>query len=148
MPVFNMADVSREHNSSPMPGVVRNSDPALDVANEHHHEHLHHSARAEKGHDEADHPAYTTGTTYEPPVIPPADPNDDALHRRHHPEKHAEHDIEKTGGIDYEEKGSLSKPRSSSDPEGEVDPKRHRVSGFYRKYRIFFHVFVGLFFTG
>lgn len=141
------ADVPREHNTSPMPGVARNPDPALDVVKEHHHEHLHHDANAEKGHNEFDHPAYTTGTTDEPHVIPRADRNEDALHRRRHAP--AEHDIEKTGGLEYEEKqGSLSKGRNSSDPEIEEEPRRHFFARFYRKYRVFFHVFIGLLFTG
>lgn len=140
----HMSDISREgHNSSPMPGVVRNSDPALDIAKEHDHAHLHHGTHAA----DHDHVAYTTGTTQnEPSVIPIADPNDDALHRRR---LHAGHDIEKTGGIDYEEKGSMSKARSSSDPElMEEDPKKHVISNFYAKYRIFFHIFIGMLFTG
>ncbi|KAF2796138.1 hypothetical protein K505DRAFT_238493 [Melanomma pulvis-pyrius CBS 109.77] len=139
-----MSDISREeHNSSPMPGVVRNSDPALDIAKEHDHAHLHHGTHAA----DHDHVVYTTGTTHnEPSVIPVADPNDDALHRRR---IHADHDIEKTGGIDYEEKGSMSKARSSSDPELiEEDTKRHLLSNFYAKYRIFFHIFIGMLFTG
>ena len=146
-----MADISREHNNSPQVGVVRNNDPALDIKREHHHEHLHHSARAEAGHTEHDHVAYTTGTTpNEPSIIPAADPNDDALHRRHKAEKYAaEHDIEKTGGLEYEEKGSLGKGRVSSDPDSDIeDPKRHTISSLYRKYRIWVHLFVAALFTG
>ena len=147
-----MADIKREHNSSPMPGVARNPDPALDVANEHTHSHLHHSEAVEKSHAATHNVVYTTGTTpNEPSVIPAADPNDDSFHRRRHPERHADHDIEKTGGLDtYEEKGSLSKPRSSSDPEAaeEVEPKRHRFSTLYRKYRLYVHIFWGMLFTG
>lgn len=144
-----MADLSREHNSSPMPGVVRNDDPALDISKEHHHEHLHHGAHAEKGHTEHDHVAYTTGTTEEPGVIPKADPNDDALHRRHHPERHAEHDIEKLGGLEYEEKGSSGKRRSSSDHDAEVEnPKRYSLSRLYRQFRLPVHLFIAALFTG
>jgi CNT family concentrative nucleoside transporter len=147
-----MADVPRDnHNSSPMPGVVRNTDPALDISKEHHHEHLHHGANAEKGHvHDHDHVAYTTGTTNEPSVIPKADPLDDALHRRGHPErKAADHDIEKTGGLEYDEKGSLSKEQTSTNAEAELeDPKRHRISRFYRAYRLWVHVVIGAFFTG
>ncbi|KAF2268269.1 sodium/nucleoside cotransporter 1 /nucleoside cotransporter 1 [Lojkania enalia] len=145
-----MADLSREHNSSPMPGVARNPDPALDISNEHHHEHLHHGAHAEKGHHVEDHPAYTIGTTAEPGVIPPADPNDDVLHKLGRPDP-ANKDIEKTGGLEYEDKGSFSKGRTSSDPAGvavEEDPKRHVFSGFYRRYRIYFHIIIGMLFTG
>jgi CNT family concentrative nucleoside transporter len=132
-----MADLSHEHNSSPMPGVVRNPDPALDISREHHHEHLHHSALAEKGHSSADHSSYTIGTTVDPSIIPDAD-------RR----GHAVHDIEKAGGLEYEEKNSLNKSRTGSDPEAEVDPQRHSASRYYRKYRVVVHVFIGALFTG
>jgi CNT family concentrative nucleoside transporter len=140
------ADISREgHNSSPMPGVVRNNDPALDLAREHDHTHLHHGAHAAAAHH--DNIVYTKGTTYnEPSIIPAADPNDDALHRRH---LHGEHDVEKSGGLYGEEKVSMSKDRSSSDPDlAEVDPKRNVVGDFYAQYRLFFHIFIGMVFTG
>ncbi|KAF2661957.1 hypothetical protein K491DRAFT_710380 [Lophiostoma macrostomum CBS 122681] len=148
--------MAHEHNSSPMPGVVRNNDPALDIAREHHHEHLHHSARAEAGHASHDNVSYTTGTTRnEPGVIPPADPNDDALHRRHQHERYtAEHDIEKNGGLEYEEKGSLNKGRSSSDPDAEIKDRKPQyvptwLFYFFKRYwRIISHVVIGALFTG
>lgn len=145
MPFDIMADVTREHNSSPMPGLVRNPDPALDVAHEHHHDHLHHGAHA---HAELnDKIAYTKGTTVnEPSVIPPQDPNDDALHRLNHPERN-EIDIEKSGGY-HETEASFEKDSSANGVAEEADPKRHVVSRFYRRYRIFFHIFIGMFFTG
>jgi CNT family concentrative nucleoside transporter len=143
-----MADVSREHNSSPMPGVARNSDPALDISREHHHEHLHHSANAEKGHSEHDHVAYTVGTTRnEPNVIPQADPND-GLHHHHHPaERHISHDIEK-GGLEYEEKGSLGRGHALSDPETLEETRPGFFTRFYRRFRPVFHAVIGAFFTG
>lgn len=146
MPIFNMADLSREHNSSFQAGTVHNTDPALDIANEHHHEHLHHDAHAEKGHLAQDHVVYTTGTTSGPGVIPPADPNDDALHRRHHPE--IEHDIEKNGGLYETEKASLDKGSPLPESSEEIDPKRHVVSRYYRRFRLPVHIFIGALFTG
>ncbi|KAF1971562.1 hypothetical protein BU23DRAFT_555747 [Bimuria novae-zelandiae CBS 107.79] len=143
-----MADVSREHNSSPMPGVVRNPDPALDVAHEHHHNHLHHGAHSHPEHlDEK--VTYTKGTTAnEPGVIPPQDPNDDMLHRLGHPER-KDVDIEKAGGGYYEtEHGSLEKDSNANGIAEEADPKRHKVSGFYRRYRLYVHIVIGMFFTG
>ncbi|KAF1955350.1 hypothetical protein CC80DRAFT_493245 [Byssothecium circinans] len=137
-----MADLARGHNASHQAGVLPNPDPALDIAREHNHEHLHHSANAEKGHLPGDHIAYTTGTTAEPGVIPPVD------HSARNLEKHAVHDIEKSGGYYEAKEGSLGKestlPRSSE----EEEPQKRGFSGFYRKYRIFFHIFIGLFFTG
>jgi CNT family concentrative nucleoside transporter len=146
-----MADLSREHNSSPMPGVRPNPDPALDISHEHHHGHLHHSANAERGHTEHDQVAYTTGTTFnEPAVIPKPDPNDESYHRH----GHVEHDTEKSGGLEFAEKGSLSKGEASSEPEIVEEHRgffwllKNDFRGFYRRYRIFFHIFIGALFTG
>ena len=139
-----MADIPSQHNASPMPGVVENTDPVLDVAHEHHHAHLHHSAFAEKGrHDDI---AYSKGTTAEPSVIPDADPMDNALHRRKHPER-GEKDIEKNGGFSTGDmdRNSMSPVEGAGDEE---DPRGHAFSRFYAKYRIFFHMFTAMLFTG
>ena len=141
MPIFNMADL-REHNSSPMPGVVRNDDPALDIAREHEHEHVHHSARA----SHADNIVYSTGTTDDRSTVPNPSAQDSKLHHRHLDEKHAERDIEKSGGYDYEvEKGT----HSSADPEPEVEKKSpYSISVLYRRFRLPVHIFLGALFTG
>lgn len=146
LPVVYTHDNPLEHNSSPMPGMVQNNDPALDISREHHHEHIHHGASAHaETHDDK---AYSKGTTLnEPSVIPAQDPNDDALHRRHHPERD-ELDIEKSGGYYETEHGSLEKDSHTNGVAEEADPKRHKFSGFYRRYRIFFHIFIGMLFTG
>lgn len=139
-----MAHIPRQHNASPMPGVVENTDPVLDVAHEHHHAHLHHSAFAEKGrHDDI---AYSKGTTAEPSVIPDPDPMDNALHRRKHPERR-EKDIEKNGGFSTGDmdRDSMSPVEGAGDEE---DPRGHAFSRFYAKYRIFFHIFIAMLFTG
>lgn len=132
-----MAD-QRNHSSHHL---AHNADPALDVAHEHHHTHLHHDATAEKGRQ--DDAVYSAGTTAEPSVIPKQDPLDHALHRRHHPERK---DMEKDDPADYDaEKGGIS-PISTSDQER--DPQSHRFARFYARYRIFFHLFIALLFTG
>ncbi|KAF2276993.1 H+/nucleoside cotransporter-like protein [Westerdykella ornata] len=144
-----MADISRDHNLSPMPGVVPNPDPALDIDKEHHHEHLHHSSLAEKGHTAADHPAYTIGTTFnEPHVIPEPSPNDDALHRRSLRDQRLDPDVEKKGALELEEKGSLGNGHASTEQEGIEEPQRRTFRAFYRRYRVFFHIFIGALFTG
>ncbi|KAJ4366196.1 hypothetical protein N0V83_007831 [Neocucurbitaria cava] len=135
-----MAD--REHNSSPMPGVVRNDDPALDIKHEHEHEHVHHSARA----SHADNIVYSTGTTDDRSTVPNPSAQDSHLHHRHLDEKHAEHDIEKSGGYGYEvEKGT----HSSADPEMEAEKKKwYSPSVLYRRFRLPVHIFIGALFTG
>ncbi|KAL5417713.1 hypothetical protein PMIN03_001413 [Paraphaeosphaeria minitans] len=131
-----------------MASVVPNPDPALDIAHEHHHEHLHHGVAAHA--DVNDDKAYTKGTTLnEPSVIPAQGPNDDALHRLGHPER-KDIDIEKSGGGGYyeTEQGSLEKDSHTNGVADEEDPKRHTISMYYRRYRIFVHIFIGMFFTG
>ena len=129
------AKASHQHNASAQQRVVPNNNPALDISHEHNHGHLHHSAHAEQGRD--DEVVYSKDTTFEKSSIPPQDPQDHDLHRRHlgNETKIA------TGAVDAE-KGTLSPIRS------EEDPQTHTVSTFYAKYRIFFHVFVWLLFTG
>lgn len=143
MLTFDMAGL-REHNNSPMPGVVRNDDPALDIAREHEHAHIHHSARAAH----ADNIVYSTGTTDDKSTVPNPSAQDSHLHHRHPlDEKHAEHDIEKAGGYDYEVDKAT---RSSSDPVAEAEKKKwySSFSAFYRAFRLPIHIFIGAFFTG
>ena len=112
-----------------------NSDIALDPAHTHHHAHLHHSARAMEG--QVDDVVYSKGTTNEPSTIPHQAPLDHALHRRHHP-------ADDKGNVDVTdaEKGAISPIQS------EEDPQTHTFSKFYAKYRIFFHLFIWLLFSG
>jgi CNT family concentrative nucleoside transporter len=141
--IFTMADM-REHNGSSQMGVVHNNDPALDIAREHEHPHVHHSARAAH----PDNIVYTAGTTDEKSNIPNPSAQDSHLHyRQHADEKHAPNDLEKAGGFDYEvEKGT----HSSSDPELEGPPNKawYSWSVMYRRYRLPIHIFIGAFFTG
>ena len=129
------ANPSVNHNASPQHGVEPSLDPALEISREHHHAHLHHSERALRGRE--DDVAYTKGTTFEQSNIPDQDPQDHALHRRHHAEETKGH-----VHVMDEEKGT------SSPVEQEVDPRTHTLSRFYGKFRIMIHVFLWLLFTG
>lgn len=124
------------HNASPMPGMVPNSDPALDTAHEHVHKHVHHSEFAEKG--RTDEIVYSKGTTDEPQTVPDADSQDDYLRRRAH---NKEKDIEAGEVEDTVDKNSLS-PRTSE------DPQNHHFAKFYSHYKVVFHVFLAMLFTG
>lgn len=141
---YNAHSKSKQH-------LATNNDPALDPAHEHHHAHLHHSARAEEGrHDDV---VYSIGTTGEKSTIPDQDPMDHNLHRRHHPEHHPERtsdndlkDPALTYDVKYDaEKGSLGAVNSSGQ---ERDPQSHKFARFYAKYRIVWHLFIFLLFTG
>jgi CNT family concentrative nucleoside transporter len=137
--LVNMADY--EHKSSAVPGMTHNPDAALDHAREHTHEHVHHSSHAV--HQDNSTPVYTAGTTDEK-VSKLLQPSAQDSHLQHRG-AHAAHDIEKSGGMDYEEKGT----RSSSDPEAEVEKKKwYSPSVLYRRYRLPVHIFIGALFTG
>ena len=118
------------HNASPQIEVLRNNDPALQFSHEHQHSHLHHSDKAvdDRG------MSYSKGTTDEPSNIPKADMMDDALHRRHVNEKG-----------NYGIQDAEAAETSASEEE---DPRRHRLSNLYRRFRPFVHLFIFLLFTG
>jgi CNT family concentrative nucleoside transporter len=117
-------------------------DLALHASHEHTHQHLHHDARAEKG--RTDEVVYSTGTTAEKSTIPNQDPLDNVMHRRQH-----EHGVsEKETGIAYDDKSYDAEKGDITSSGEEKDPKNHKFSNFYAKYRIFFHVFFLLLFTG
>lgn len=124
------------HNPSMQHNVESNPDLALHISREHEHAHLHHNKASEKGRKES--VTYSKDTTYERSSIPDQNPQEHDLHRRHHPEK--------GGGVVEEdpEKGKISPTKMSE----EEDPKSHKFSHFYAKYRIFFHLFIWLLFTG
>lgn len=118
---------STTHNASAQKHVALNNDPALDIAQEHKHGHLHHDAHATADRD--DELTYSKGTTFERSTIPDQDPMDHNLHRRGHPEKETKVDY----SIADAEKGEIS-----SDPERfkghqEEDPRSHKLSNFYTK---------------
>jgi hypothetical protein len=132
----HVPEVRHGHNASLQHNVEENSDLALHLSREHQHGHIHHSVRAEVGHPEE--VVYSKGTTFEKSTIPDADPQDHELHRRHHAEKN---------GIKY---GDAEQGGHSVQPiqEEEEDPQTHTFSRFYVHWRIFFHVFIWLLFTG
>jgi CNT family concentrative nucleoside transporter len=140
VPVEIMAHV-HEHNHSSMPGVVANNDPALDIAREHDHAHVHHSARAV--HD--DHITYTAGTTDDRSAVPNPSAQDHGLHQRY-PEKHGHFDLEKNADVDFVEQGT----RSSTEPASEEEKPKSKwaPSVLYRRFRLPVHIFIGAFFTG
>ncbi|KAL8943347.1 MAG: hypothetical protein Q9216_001122 [Gyalolechia sp. 2 TL-2023] len=130
-----MDDQLHAHNSSAQHQVQRSHDPALDLANEHVHGHLHHTAHAEQGRGETE---YSKGTTYEASNIPIQDPHDQSIHRRH-----PLNNPTASPTVADAEKGSFGRDSSA-----EEDPRTHTLSNFYLRYRLFFHIFIWLLFTG
>ncbi|XP_014558338.1 hypothetical protein COCVIDRAFT_36328 [Bipolaris victoriae FI3] len=138
-----MADIREPHNASPQEGVARNNDPALDIAREHQHPHVHHSPRAAH----PDNVVYTTGTTDEKPSEFLSASAQDSHAHSHPAIADEKHELGKNGGYDYEVEKAT---RSSSDPdmEGEKRKKWYSPSSLYKKYRLLFHILIGAFFTG
>lgn len=124
------------HSASAQHQEALNHSPPADSAHQHNHGHLHHDAHAEQGRDEE--VTYFQDTTVEKGIIPHQDPQSNDLHRRLHSNNH-----QSSAEILDTEKGAMS-----SIPLEEEDPQSHKAAGFYTKYRIFFHVFIWLFFTG
>ncbi|KAL8683396.1 MAG: hypothetical protein Q9186_000658 [Xanthomendoza sp. 1 TL-2023] len=126
-----------QHNASEQHGVAQNNDPALNTAHEHTHRHLHHSTAANQGREQTE---YSKGTTHEDSAIPSQDPHHHNVHPRPIPNGPSS---KGSAAVADAEKGNFS-PDNRSDE----DPRTHTLSSFYQKYRVYFHLFLWLFFTG
>ena len=135
---LDVAEAPDTHNTSSQHPVVENDDPALGESRKHthNHGHMHHDKHAEQG--RKDEVVYSKGTVLERSTIPHQDPQDHDLARR----RHADPSKGSTEIMDSE-KGAMSPERLD-----EGDPQSHTLSNFYLKYRIFFHLFIWLVFTG
>ncbi|OLN81362.1 Solute carrier family 28 member 3-like protein 2 [Colletotrichum chlorophyti] len=130
-----VTEVNQTTPSSGNTPTRRNSDPALEITNQHQHEHLHHSSHIDsKGH--ADNVVYTqTGESTVP-------------HQSHlHQHADAPHDIEKgdklSGPPEYD--GEKPGVLASNDTE-ENKPSKFRV--LYRRFKWVVHLFFFCLFTG
>ncbi|KAL8675154.1 MAG: hypothetical protein Q9168_000407 [Polycauliona sp. 1 TL-2023] len=141
MAVPDYSDVTesrpQSHNASAQQNVEKNNDPALNTANEHTHTHLHHTAQADRGRPDTE---FSRGTTYEDSTIPSQDPHDQSVHRRH---LHDAPGPKLPAAVADTEKGNLN-----SDSTSDEDPRTHTFSSFYLRYRVYFHLFIWLLFTG
>jgi hypothetical protein len=130
------------HNPSRQEGVTENNDLALRYSHEHQHQHLHHGRTSISGrHDDI---LYAKGTTLDKHV-----PTQDFSH---HPHSVDAKDQLYGGSSDSTdaEKGGLHATRVSTTGtnDGENAGRKYRFSTFYAKYKIFFHLFIWLLFTG
>lgn len=133
---FDVSEAPEAHSTASQHHLFKNDDPALDKSYEHTHGHMHHDKHAEQGRN--DEVVYSKGTTLERSTIPhQASHNHDIARGRNANPSNGD-----TGMIDTE-KATMS-PGSLH----EADPRTHTLSNFYLKYRLVFHLFVWLFFTG
>jgi len=125
------------HNQSSQRGVDANPDMALHYSHEHEHAHLHHGHKASVAQND-EHVTYAAGEEPRRDLL--RKPSQDyTAHKLRGVDGKAEFDARDS------EKGVVSPTRLSSEEEG--DGKKHRVSHFYKRYRIFFHLAIWLLFT-
>lgn len=119
------------HNASPQQDVSPNPDLVLEYSHEHEHQHLHHHKRSIQGRDNE--LVYSHGHDVEKSNVPDQNAQD-SHHKAHYTEGMT---AGKSGVVQHDaEKGMIS-PASLS--QGEDDPRSHKVSGFYGKWKILFH---------
>ena len=134
------------HNPSSQRGVAQNEDMTLHYSHEHQHNHMHHAPGALSG--RADDILFAKGTTLDKSNI---HEQDHSHHAHSHltmteTKDHIYNDTTTSSDIEKEaEKGDFNATRV--DTNDIDDPKKHRFSRFYRKYRLFFHIFIWLVFT-
>lgn len=123
------------HNASPQKNVTVNDDPALNKDHEHQHPHLHHDTNAKKGRE--DEVVYSQDTESEAAAKGLPNIQSNSFHQRQ-----GVNVSKGPMGVIDTEKGSLSQFQT------EEDPQTHTLLNFYSRYRIFFHLFIWLVFTG
>ncbi|KAL8832778.1 MAG: hypothetical protein Q9191_000050 [Dirinaria sp. TL-2023a] len=136
MSISQDTEPSEDHNASAQHHVVEKDSAALEKSHEHLHRYLHHAGHAEQG--SKNEPVYSDGNTFEKGTIQHQEPQDPEVARRRHVGT-----SKAGGGVRDTEKGDIGTLGLE-----EEDPQPKTLSNFYRRYRIFFHLFVWLFFTG
>ncbi|KAI1074036.1 H+/nucleoside cotransporter [Whalleya microplaca] len=107
-------------NSSTQEGIAPNPDPALDIENQHHHEHLHHRGSTNHLDEEV---VYSTTS----PKKSVEKPQDYATAEK---------------SVTDEESGNVGVIGRE-----DGDGKKHYISSFYRRFRAYVHLFIWLLFT-
>ena len=125
------------HNASWQDSVASNPDPALNMSHEHKHSHLHHSAAALRG-QERETVVYSAGVNPDRSILPEDKTHEQHVHQRW---RATSKDID----VDNAEKGAIVDSIETASSE---EKKRGRFASFYARWRIFFHIFIFLFFTG
>ena len=124
------------HNTSTQHHVAPNHDPAPDLVHEHHHGHLQHDESGETGREIES--VYSKDTALEKSSIPYHAHHDRDLPQRHPSDK----------GPGSIEAIDVEKIATHSPPSEEESPQPGKLLAFYTRYRIYFHLFLWLFFTG
>jgi concentrative nucleoside transporter, CNT family len=134
------------HNPSVQTGVRPNDDLALHYSHEHQHDHLHHGRTSLAGrHDDI---LFARGATEDQHIG-----HQDHSHTVNHHRKSAQVGVDSkdhsgTYSETDAEKGDLGVEPTRVGTNETEDGRRHCFSRFYRKYKVFFHLFIWLVFTG
>ena len=124
-----------DHIPSPQQSVMKVDDPTPQSSRGHHPDRIHHESHAEKGRE--DDVIYTYGTTFKESTFPHQNPQDQDLHRK----RHTDMAKEPAAAVDLEQ-GTMFPSHS------EEDPQPYTFAKIYKRYRIFFHIFFMIVFTG
>ena len=126
---------ARDNNPSPKQNVVKNSHPVLQDSTEHHRDHVQHNIQSRKSQEND--VTHSYDAILEGNTIHHQDSQDCERHRK----RHADMSKELAVAVDPEQNNvGLSR--------FEEDAQSHTFSTFYRKYRVFFHLFIWAVFTG
>ena len=126
---------ARDNNPSPKQNVVKDSHPTLQDSTDHHHDHVQYNIQSRKSQENDvthSYDAFLEGNTVH---------HQDSQDCERHRERNADMREELAVAVDPEQSnGGLSR--------FEEDAQSHTFSTFYRKYRVFFHLFIWAVFTG
>lgn len=119
------------HNASSQRDVSTNPDLVLHYSHEHEHQHLHHHKMSLEGRD--DEVVYSHGHDVEKSNVPDQNAQD-SHHQAYHTDRKTP---SKPTIVQHDAEKGIVSPASLS--QEEEDPRSHKVSGFYSKWKVFFH---------
>ena len=126
---------ARHNNPSPKRNVVEDDHPAIHNSTEHHHDYVQYNIQSRKSQENGvtrSYDAILEGNTIH---------RQDSQDCEHHRNRHADMRKELAVAVDPEQNNvGLSR--------FEEDAQSHTFSRFYKKYRLFFHLFIWAAFTG
>ena len=126
---------ARDNNPSPKQNVVKDNHQTLPNSTEQHHDHVQYNIQSRKSQEND--VTHSYDATLEGNTIH----HQDSQNREHYRKRHADMRKELAIAVDPEQTNvGLSR--------FEEDAQSHTFSTFYKKYRVFFHLFIWVVFTG
>ena len=120
---------ARHNNPSPKPNVLKDNHPTIQVSTEHHHDRVQYNMQSIKSQENDVTHSYDAALEA------------DNIHHQDSRNRHADMRNELAVAVDPEQNNvGLSR--------FEEDAQSHTLSSFFKKYRVFFHLFIWAVFTG